>query len=116
MEKLRFASCSNTTGSSALESLVQATAPEGRLDVGDFAVDFHPHDLGILETISKTLGGGIGVGEGEVRCEFRSLDVHVPGMQEKVVEFAVDGMQQGIGTLLLCLPCEFEGASSFVSL
>ncbi|PWY70746.1 oxidoreductase [Aspergillus eucalypticola CBS 122712] len=89
----------------------------GKLDPDRFLTSFHPADFGIIELIEQILLPGIS-GETENRLQFRKLKAELyklnvysgpSGHFRKHVD--TPRSEHQIGSLVVCLPCQFEGGN-----
>ncbi|PYH31272.1 2OG-Fe(II) oxygenase [Aspergillus neoniger CBS 115656] len=89
----------------------------GKLDTDRFLTSFHPADFGIIELIEQILLPGISSGT-ENRLQFRKLKAELyklnvysgpSGLFRKHVD--TPRSEHQIGSLVVCLPCEFEGGN-----
>ncbi|OJI80789.1 hypothetical protein ASPTUDRAFT_128079 [Aspergillus tubingensis CBS 134.48] len=89
----------------------------GKLDPDRFLTSFHPADFGIIELIEQILLPGIS-SETENRLQFRKLKAELyklnvysgpSGHFRKHVD--TPRSEHQIGSLVVCLPCQFEGGN-----
>ncbi|GLA46308.1 hypothetical protein AnigIFM63604_009780 [Aspergillus niger] len=92
----------------------------GKLDPDRFLTSFHPADFGIIELIEQILLPGIS-SETENRLQFRKLKAELyklnvysgpSGHFRKHVD--TPRSEHQIGSLVVCLPCQFEGGNLIV--
>lgn len=80
-----------------------------RMDATEFWTRFHPHDVGIIDAITEDLPNNAGYRR-DLRVKLSSLTVYSRG------QFTRFGYpcSLGFGTLLIALPCEFNGGKLVV--
>ncbi|KAJ9302233.1 hypothetical protein DTO271G3_1099 [Paecilomyces variotii] len=92
----------------------------GKLDTDKFASNFHPADFGILENVEQILLPSIRT-DLENYLQFRKITAHLyklnvysgpSGLFRKHVD--TPRSQNQIGSLVVCLPCEFKGGRLLV--
>ncbi|PWY67615.1 hypothetical protein BO94DRAFT_503721 [Aspergillus sclerotioniger CBS 115572] len=87
----------------------------GKLDPGYFATTFHPADFGIVDIVERTLLPDISsMRSRKLRVELYKLNVYSgpSGHFRKHVD--TPRSEHQIGSLVVCLPCEFEGGNLVV--